>query len=97
MSDLNLTQEERQIAEAAARDRHGTASRLGFYASVLIPSLLFAGYGCAQRDFVAVAVAFLGLLIFIGWRISGELSRTSLYKSLCRKIVDHEERSSGKS
>ena len=97
MSDLNLTKEEREIVEAMARDRHGTVSRLAFYASVLIPVLLFGGYGCVQRDFVAVAVALLGLLIFTGWRISGEFSRMSPYKSLCRKITEHERRSSNKS
>lgn len=40
MSDLNLTKEEREIVEAMARDRHGTGSRLEFYASVLIPTTI---------------------------------------------------------
>jgi hypothetical protein len=95
MSDLNLTAEERQIVEAMARDRHGLASRLGFYASVLVPVVLFAAYGLSRRDFLAEAVATLGLLIFVGWRIAGELVRTGPYKSLCRKIVEHERRSAG--
>lgn len=44
---------------------------------MLISVLLFAGYGCVERDFVAEAVALLGLLIFIGWRI-GVVSNVSL-------------------
>jgi hypothetical protein len=96
MSDLNLTKDEREIVEAMARDRHSVMSRLGFYSSVLVPMLLFAAYGLVKRDFLAEAIALLGLLIFIGWRISGGLSRTSPYKSLCGKIVEHERLSSGK-
>jgi hypothetical protein len=96
MSDLNLTKDEREIVEAMARDRHSIMSRLGFYSSVLVPMLLFAAYGLVKRDFLAEAIALLGSLIFIGWRISGELSRTSSYKSLCGKIVELERLSSGK-
>jgi hypothetical protein len=45
MTNLKLTPEERDLAEAMARVRHDRASRLGFYGSVLVPVLLFAGYG----------------------------------------------------
>lgn len=53
MTDLQLTPE-RGIVEAMTRDR-GIGSRLGFYGSVLVPLLLFSGYGIIQRDLLAVA------------------------------------------
>jgi hypothetical protein len=90
MSDLNLSNEERAIVEAMARDRHSAGSRLGFYASVLVPVLLFAVYGFTQRDFITEAIALFGLLLFVGWRLSQEFTRLGAYKSLCKKIVEHE-------
>jgi hypothetical protein len=65
-------------------------SRLGFYASVLVPVLLFGGYGIASWNVLAVVFALVGLFIFVGWRISRELAMVSTYRSLCQKIVEHE-------
>lgn len=90
MSDLNLTPEERDVVEAWARDRSGLGSRVGFYASVILPLVLFGVYGIWTRQWVALAVALIGLLIFLGWRISRELSQVSVHRSLFKKIVEHE-------
>jgi len=92
MTDLHLTPDERGIVEAIARDR-GIGSRLGFYGSVLVPLLLFAGYGIIQRDWPAVVVALIGLLIFDGWKLARELSHASTFKSLCQKVAEHERTS----
>lgn len=93
MSRLDLTTEERRLAEDMARDRSSVGSRLGFYASVLVPIILFGGYGVLRFDAVALGVAFLGLLIFVGWRISREFRYLPTYKSLFRKIAEHERQS----
>ena len=90
ITNLKLTPEERDLAEAMARDRHDRASRLGFYGSVLVPVLLFAGYGIVSWNVLAVVFALVGLFIFVGWRISRELAMVNTYRSLCQKIVEHE-------
>ena len=90
MANLSLTPEERALVEAMARDRNGRGSRLGFYASVLVPVMLFAGYGIVSWDALAVVFALVGLFIFVGWRIWRELVMVNIYRSLCQKIVDHE-------
>jgi hypothetical protein len=90
MTDLKLTHEERALAQAITLDRNDRGSRLGFYASVLVPVLLFAGYGIASWNVLAVVFALVGLFIFVGWRISRELAMVSTYRSLCQKIVEHE-------
>ncbi|MBO0757743.1 MAG: hypothetical protein J2P54_18005, partial [Bradyrhizobiaceae bacterium] len=92
MTDLHLTSEERGIVEAMARDR-GKGSRLGFYGSVIVPLLLFAGYGIIQRDFPSMVVALVGLLIFDWWQIWRELSHVNTFKSLCQKVAEHERAS----
>ena len=90
MSNLNLTSEERSLVEAMARDSNGPGVRAGFYASVLVPVLLFAGYGIASWDILAVLFALVGLLIFVAWRIWLELTSVNIYRRLCQKIVAHE-------
>ncbi len=90
MTNLNLTSDERALIEAMARDRHGIGSRLGFYASVLVPVMLFSGYGIASWDILAVVFALVGLFIFVGWRLWRELTMVNTYRSLCQKIVEHE-------
>jgi len=94
MTDLNLTREERALAEALTRDAYDRSTLLGYYASVLVPVLLFAAYGIAKRDVLAVAIALVGLLIPVGWRIARELATVSTYRSLAQKIVAHERTTS---
>ncbi len=89
MSDLKLTKEERELFAAMAQDRHGPFSRLTFYATTIGPCIVFAIVGVLRKDFVALLVAFCGLLGFLVWRINSELERLELYKSACRKIVEH--------
>src|SRR5579863_9320641 len=90
MGELNLTPLERALVDAMASPRQGVASRLGFYGSVLVPVLLFVGYGIWVRSVPALVVALLGLLIFVGWRLSRELSGLDIYLSVFRKVAEHE-------
>ena len=107
MSNLDLTTEERALVYRWAFDRSGPRKRLGFYAPALLPIILFGAYGIARRcvtmvkgttqtvaaeDFWVLALAFLGLLIFVGSRIAGDMSAPTTYRSLCSKIVEHERR-----
>jgi hypothetical protein len=91
MSDLKLDTSERELVEAMARDTHSPASRIGFFASVLVPVLAFAAYGIFKKDIVAVGLAFAGLLIFVWWRLSHEFTKVPIYKSLFTKILNHEK------
>jgi hypothetical protein len=90
MTALNLTGQERALAEAMARDTNDGSTRLGFYASVLIPVLLFAGYGIAKWDVLAVGLALVALLSFVVWRLARELQTVKTFRSLSQKIVAHE-------
>jgi hypothetical protein len=58
--------------------------------------LLFAGYGVANRDALTVGIAFVGMLIFVGWRIGREVAQIAVYRSLHRKVVEHERRAHGR-
>lgn len=90
MGDLRLTNEEREIFEAMARDRNGRWSRLTFYGSIVGPFLAFAVYGAIKRDLAALLIAFGGLFLFLLWRLSYEFDRLDTYKAACKKVVEHE-------
>jgi hypothetical protein len=90
MSKLDLTPAEQSLVHSLSLGQGANATRLGFYASVLGPALLFAGYGITHGDVLAIGLAFFGLLSFLCWRISRELSLAPVYKSLFGKIVEHE-------
>lgn len=92
MSDLGFSHEEKSLVLGIANDRNGVGSRLGFYASVLVPVSGFACYGIAQRDFLALTLGFIGLSIFVVWRISRELSILATYRALFAKVAAHERK-----
>jgi|GEM_PF-2412888 len=91
MSHIGFSKEERQFVEYCASERAGVGSRLGFYASVLVPVILFGCYGVLQRDFVAVTVALVGLLIFVWWRLSAEMNHVKVHRSVFEKVLAHEK------
>jgi hypothetical protein len=90
MSDLKFTDDEAQLVNAMANTRHGVASRLGFYASVLFPVFVFGAYGIVSQDFLATAVSLVGLSIFVGWNLSQESKYVGLYKSVFEKVAQHQ-------
>ena len=90
MSELHFTDEEQELVNAMARDRHGVASRLGFYASVLVPVFVIGGYGIFRADFLATVLALVGLAIFVCWNLSQESKYAGLYKSIFQKVAQHQ-------
>ena len=92
MGDLNLTEPERDYVERIARDRSGSSGRIGFYAAVLAPMVLFAGYGLIQQDFIAELLAFIGAFLFLVWRASQELTFTKVARSTMHKVAAHERK-----
>jgi len=95
MSDLGLTQLEKNLVAALAHESDSKSSRLGFYAAVLIPALAFAGYGIYKKDLVALGLAFFGLLLFLWWRISQELQHFEPYAGVFKKVAAHERAQQG--
>ena len=91
MTDLNLTRQERDLAAAMCHAGE-TWSILLYYASVLVPALSFASYGVFRRDLASVVIGLAGLLIFLVYRIAREFTYLKTYRSLGRKILDHEGR-----
>jgi len=89
MSDLNLNSEERALLHAW-RGQPSTLGRIAFYAAIMSPLLLFAAYGMLKRDFIAEFIAFLGVFLFLLWRISQEIPRARAYQSMLAKILEHE-------
>jgi hypothetical protein len=63
------------------------ASRLSFYASVLFAPIAIAVYGLFQRDYLALAVGFFGLLVIVLWHISVERRYAKHYRSICEKLA----------
>ena len=95
MSDLGLTEEEREYVELIARDKFSATSVLGFYVCVVAPSVAFCIYGLVKRDYVAEFVAFAGLILFFTWYISHQVQRRHVYRSVFRKVAQHERESGG--
>ena len=91
MSSLGFTEEERHLVEIYARDRHGVASRLGFYAFVLVPIIIYGALGVYRRDFLPLLAALLGLFIFVCWRLSSEFRLFKIYTSIFQKVLSHEK------
>jgi len=91
MSEMGFSEEERNFVELLARDRHGVSSRFGFYASVLVPVFFFGVFGVLRRDFMAVAIALVGLFIFVWWRLSTELANLKVHRSVFQKVLNHEK------
>lgn len=88
---MDFTQEEWSIILSLSSSRWTTASRLGWYASVLGPIVLFCAYGSWKREITAVEMAFLCLLGCVLWAIVSEVRNSHIYHSICSKIVAYKE------
>ncbi len=78
--------DEKTLIRLHAATRDG-ADRFWSYASVLVAPVLMALYGIVQREYVAVSVAFAGLLAMVVWAVFRDLRHAGLYRQICRKII----------
>lgn len=95
--DLDFTQEEWSIILSLSSSQTAMVSRIGWYASVLCPIVLFCAYGSLRREITAVEMAFICLLGCVLWSILSELRSAQVYRSICSKVVafkDSEKASS---
>lgn len=90
MSELHFTDEEQELVDAMAHDRQSVASRLGFYASVLVPVFVMGGYGIFRADFLATFLALVSLAIFVCWNLTQESKYVGVYKSIFQKVAQHQ-------
>ncbi len=81
-----FTAEEAHLIHYFATERNG-ANRLWFYASVLVAPIAIAVYGLFQRDYIALAVGFFGLLAVVVWYISVEQRYGKHYRAICEKLT----------
>ncbi len=81
-----FTAEEENVLRLLAADK-GNRDRLGFYVAVLVAPFAMAIYGVVQRDYLALAVAFFGLLALVAWSIWREFQHLSLFRSIARKML----------
>jgi hypothetical protein len=84
-----LTPEERNaIARYLAQLPRGLLDYVSAFAIYLVPSFLFALYGLSKADFVAVAVAYLTLLIAIIYILGYQARRSLVFYSAIRKLSE---------
>ena len=83
--------DERLLIAMVVRFTEVPYRRFAFYGMFLIPLLAFGLYGCTERDWLALAIALFGLLLFQFWRISLELRHMKLFLSIFKKVLAFEE------
>jgi hypothetical protein len=86
MSKLGFSKAESAYVARVVRSGDSNFDRLGFYAATLLPSCGFGFYGIVRGEIIALALAFIGLLLFLIWRISAELRHARVYFALFAKI-----------
>jgi len=82
----SFTDEESHLIHYFATERLG-ANRMWFYLSVLVAPVGAALYGVIQHDYIALTVAFFGLLALVLWYISEERRWTKHYRVICEKLA----------
>jgi hypothetical protein len=80
-----FTPEEATLIHYFATERN-ESNRLWFYTSVLAAPIGIAVYGVFQRDWLALAVGFFGLLTIVVWYISVERRYGKHYRAICEKL-----------
>ena len=81
-----LTPEEENLLRLMATER-GNLDRLWFYVAVLLAPVAMAVYGFVQRDYIALAVAFFGLLVLVVWSITRELKHAAHFRTIAEKLI----------
>jgi hypothetical protein len=90
MSDLELTKEEQDYVMRAAHNSDTAWSYWAYYASFIVPMVVFCLYGLVRCDVIAEFIAFGGLLLFFMVRISRDAKRVGVHKAFFRKVANHE-------
>ena len=91
-----LTSEEQStIRRYLARPPRGRLDYFSGFAIYLVPSFLFAIYGIWKSDFVAVALAYLVLLIAIVYIIGYQTRSSGLFYSAIKKLAEGPGESTG--
>ena len=80
-----LSADEENLVRIFARERN--SERLWFYVAALFAPLLMGIYGFAQRDWMALAVAFFGLFGMVAWSIHREARYVSHFRGICAKVL----------
>jgi drug/metabolite transporter (DMT)-like permease len=62
-------------------------SYTSFVIAALAAPVLFAIYGAVRRDFLAVLIAFFGVLLVFGWFLGASRKSSLLLRSICSKLV----------
>lgn len=91
-SNIGLTPEERAWVAQVAATKAPLFHQMWFYSAALVPATGFGLYGIIRGDLVALALGFVGLLLFCLWRLATELKAMPVFASLCSKIDAFERR-----
>jgi len=88
---VRLTSEER-LTLHRWRDQSELPYRkyFGQYAAIFLPMVSFATYGVIKQDWIALLIAFGGLLIYQLWELSYNVSRVTIHRTLLTKLVERE-------
>jgi hypothetical protein len=90
-----LTPEEHStITRYLARPPRSRLDYFFSYATYLVPSFLFALYGVWKNDFVAVAFAYLTLLIAIVYIIGYQTRSSGVFYSAIKKLSHSSDKPS---
>ena len=84
---LDFSQDEWAAIVGFSTWRETTGNRIGWYASIIGPIVLFGIYGACKGEITAVGLAFVCLLAYCIWRVRLELQYLPVYRSICSKIV----------
>jgi hypothetical protein len=84
-----LSEEEKQLVRLMARERTN-ANRLWFYATALFAPVVMAIFGFAQRNYLALTVAFPGLLGLMVWLVLMDLRYAKCFRGICAKLLTTE-------
>lgn len=87
MSDGIFNTKEKELLYYYAQKR-SAAKIWSFYFCVLFAPVLFAIYGTVNRDFVAVLVAFLGVLVAFVWQLRSGVEETKALHGIANKLIE---------
>ena len=89
---IRLDVEEQRLIYNYVRSR-GFRDWGAFYAAILFAPVAMAVYGLAQSDVLAMAIAFVGLLVFLAWLLTSATRDWRLTKSVFEKVIAEQNSS----